>query len=415
MKLDSNVSSVPPVDDAGRQPLRIEVTTRTMLTLLLVAAACLLVVKLTPVLLMVVASLMLVGALSPVVEWLEARGSRRGVAIGLLFTVLLALVLAIITFTIPELVAQANSMIEREPALREQLAQWLSQRRAFAPLAESLRRLDYAALLGGSTRVALTLSLHAFETLAYGVGAVFLALYVMLDRDRLRGALYALVPRAHHMTLSRILLNLERIVGGYIRGQVLTCILMGVFVFTLLSVAGVRSALAIAVFAGVVDVLPYIGGLLMLAPALLATLPLGLTTVITVGVLIAVYQEIESRLLIPLVYGRALRLPSSVVLVALLAGAVLDGVSGAILALPVAAALLMLIEELRVELPGESSSPQREQQRESDERNTLEYTSRTEGLPVEKAAAVAAEIVEEAKQAGDPALTPAEPRDDDPR
>ena len=57
------------------------------------------------------------------------------------------------------------------------------------------------------------------EVVAYAVSAIFLALYIMIDRDRLRGGLFAVVPRTHHMRLSRVLVNLETIVGGYIRGQ----------------------------------------------------------------------------------------------------------------------------------------------------------------------------------------------------
>ena len=387
-------STTPPTTRAPVRLHRIEITARTFFTLLLVMATCWALVTLTPVLLMIVASLMLVGALNPVVERLEARGWRRGLSIATVFTVLVLVAILLGTLTFPALLGQGAELMQREPVLREQLAQWLSERRVTAPLAESLRRIKYGALLGDSTQVALRASIRTLEVLAYAVGAIFLSLYVMLDRDRLRGALFALVPRTHHIPLSRVLLNLERIVGGYIRGQVITSALMGVFMFVLLRSVGVESALAIAVFAGLVDVLPYIGGLLMLAPALLATLPLGPVVALTVLGLIVVYQELESRLLIPLLYGRSLRLPSSVVLVALLAGGVLYGVVGALLALPVAAAALMLLEELRVELPGETETPDKERQREADVVNEQEYTARTEGLPAQEAAAVALEMTD---------------------
>ncbi|HYW49523.1 MAG TPA: AI-2E family transporter [Gemmatimonadaceae bacterium] len=380
---------------------RIEITARTVFTTLLVVAGCWMLVKLAPVIVMVVAALMLVGSLNPTVERLEARGWKRGLAIGTVFSVLLVIAALLLTFTLPELVAQASSLMEREPVLREQLASWLSQRKVTAPLAASLRRIDYGAMMGDSSKVAIDASMRAVEILAYTFGAVFLALYVMLDRDRLRGALFAVVPRTHHIALSRILLNLERIVGGYIRGQVITCVLMGVFIFALLAIAGVKSALAIAVFAGAMDVLPYIGGLLIFGPAVLAALIVSPVTAAVVGSLILVYQEVESRLLIPMVYGRSLRLPSSVVLVALVAGTVLYGIVGAMLALPVAAAALMLIEELRVELPGESETPQKEQQREQDIVSEMEYTERTEGMPAHEAAAVAIEITDDRAKAQD--------------
>ena len=388
-------AEVEPVPAPVRARLhRIEITARTMFTLVLVLAACWLLLQLAPVLLVLVTSLMLVGSLSPAVEWLETRGVRRGFGIALVFTILLAVVLLLITLTIPEVVAQANSLMEQEPVLRERLATWLSKSRVTSSLASSLRQIKYSALLGSSTQVALTTSVRIAETVAYGVGAVFLALYMMIDRDRLRGALFATVPRALHIRLSRITLNLERIVGGYIRGQVITCVLMGVFMFILLTAFGVKSALALAVLAGVADVLPYIGIFLVLGPALLATLSLGPVVTTTVAIAILIYEEIESRLLVPMVYGRALRLPSSVVLFALLAGGTLMGIVGALLALPVAAAILMLIEELRVELPGQSESIEKEQQRERDEVSEQEYTLRTEGLPVVEAAAIAVEITE---------------------
>ena len=280
-KLTTEVAS----DTASTRPQvhRIEITTRTMLKLLVVLVTCWFVGRIAAVLLMIVAALMLVGSLNPTVERLESRGWGRGTAIAVIFAVLFVIVLLMLTVTLPELLAQGTSLIEREPVMREQVATWLSHRRMTAPLAASLRTVNYGALLGNSTQFALNASLRAVEIIAYSVGAVFLALYVMLDRDRLRGALFAIVPRAHHIALSRVLLNLERIVGGYIRGQVITCALMGVFVFALLAIAGVKSALAIAVFAGIADVLPYIGGLLIFGPAVLAALTVSAVTATVVG------------------------------------------------------------------------------------------------------------------------------------
>jgi len=113
------------------------------------------------------------------------------------------------------------------------------------------------------------------------------------------------------------------------------------------------------------------------------------------------YEEFESRVLVPMVYGRALRMPSSVVLFSLIAGATLLGIVGALLALPVAAAILMLIDELRVELPGETEQAEDEEMRKKDEHYELEYVRRTEGMPAEKAAAIAVEMAGDWKKAED--------------
>jgi hypothetical protein len=146
------------------------------------------------------------------------------------------------------------------------------------------------------------------------------------------------------------------------------------------------------VFAGVADVLPYIGGLLSVGAAVAAALPRGPAVIIVVLVLMLAYEELGSRVIIPRVYGRALRLPSSVILFSLLAGAVLLGIPGALLSLPVAAAVLMLIEELRIELPGQHEQAEDVETRERDDRGEEEYERRAEGMPAEQAAAIAVEI-----------------------
>jgi len=98
---------------------------------------------------------------------------------------------------------------------------------------------------------------------------------MMLDRDRLRGALFALVPRTSHIRLSRILVNLETIVGGYIRGQVSHLRPDGRIHVRAAYRVRYPNALVIAVFGGLADVLPYIGIFLTMGPAVAAALPFG--------------------------------------------------------------------------------------------------------------------------------------------
>ena len=93
-----------------------------------------------------------------------------------------------------------------------------------------------------------------------------------------------------------------------------------------------------------------------------------------------------------------MRLPSSVVLFALLAGGTLMGILGALLALPVAATVMMLIEELRVELPGQQEQVADTDSASGDERAEEEYERRTEGVPAEQAAAIAVEISDDRRE-----------------
>ena len=381
----------PPRKDR-RRAIRIELSPRTLVILVLLVPGLWMLNQLLPVILVLVAALIIVGTISPAVRWLEERRMRRGLGIAIVFTGLVVTTILVTTMTIPSLFAQATNLLGQEPTLRARLADWLAGSNLTSPLAELLRNLRFGDLVTVTASDAIEFSRRVSAIFAYIISSVFLALYIMIDRDRLRGGLFLVVPMSHHIRLSRVMLNLETIVGGYIRGQVITSALIAIFVFCLLTACGVANAFAIAVFAGVADVLPYIGGLLSVGAAAAAALSRSPAVIIVVLVLMLAYEQLESRVIIPRVYGHALRLPSSVILFSLLAGAVLSGIPGALLSLPVAAAVLMLIEELRVELPGQLEQAEDIEIRERDDRGEEEYERRADGMPAEQAAAIAVEI-----------------------
>ena len=378
--------------------IRIEPSRGTIVTLALLIPGLWVLKQLLPVLLVLVAALIIVGAISPLVRLLEKRHLRRCVGIAIVFIALLVVTALFITVTIPALVEQAMYLLKQEPALRERMAAWLESSQLTSPFAELLRNVRTGDLVKMAASNAIEFSSRAALVVAYILSSVFLALYIMIDRDRLRGGLFLVVPRSHHIRLSRVMMNLETIVGGYIRGQVITSSLMAVFVFVLLKACGVSNALAIAFFAGAADVLPYVGALLSVGVSVAASLSHSLAVIIVVLALMLTYEELESRVIVPRIYGHSLRLPSSVILLSLLVGGVLAGVIGALLALPVAAAARMIIEELRVELPGQQEQAEDVEIKERDDRGEQEYERRAEGMPAEQAAAIAVEISAERRE-----------------
>lgn len=379
---------------AHREPrtVQFEVSSSTLLRVALILVSLWLVVRLWPVILVFIVALLVMETLNPAVQWLEVRRVRRGFGIAILFSGLFLIAVLLLTLTIPSVLSQATALFDREPALRAHLADWLSRYHLSAPFSDWLRNLRYGGPGNTVGATALTYSLRLFEIATYGMSAMFLALYMMIDRDRLRGGLFSLVPRTHHIRLSRIMLNLETIIGAYIRGQLVTCLLIGAFTFILLTVCGVENAMALAVFAAIADVLPYIGAILSIVPAVIAALGHGPTTAIIVLAAMLAYEEFESRVLVPKIYGKALRLPPSVIFFSLMAGATLMGLLGALLALPVAATVMMLVEELRVDLPGTQELVADTVLRARDDLEEEEYKRRAEGATAEQAAAIAVEI-----------------------
>jgi predicted PurR-regulated permease PerM len=383
---------------SGSQPsprkktIRVVIAPLTMVYAVLLAGIVWMLGRLVPVILVLIAALMIVGSVSPVVQWLVSKKCSRVGGIIVVFAGLLLMFVALITLTVPTLIEQISEIVKNEASMRERVASLLASFSFTKPLVASLRSMQYSALLKSSGADVLTVSKNTLALLVYVASAFSLSLYIVLDSDRLRGAAFAMVPRSHHMRLSRILLNLQTIVGGYVRGQLVTCLCMGAFLFTLLKACGVPNALALAVFGAIADILPFIGITLTMIPAvLIAFMTSELAAVITFGGLL-LYAQVENRILVPTIYGRALRLPPSVVLFSLLVGGALYGIIGALLALPVAAALLMLLDEMRLDMPGEERSAESKEQKVQDANSDAEYERRTEGMSAEDAAGIAVEI-----------------------
>ena len=361
--------------------VRFEISPRSIAWILATIVGVWLFLQLRAIVVLLVVALVFAGTFNPLVEWLERRGIKRLYALTLLFVALLLATSLLIFLTVPPFFEQLAQIVRDAPHHREQLIALLGQRDFTAPLA---RALQHAGLEQTFTRIENSLVAYtpeALTALGWAVTTLFLSFYLLGDGKRMQGAVYAVVPRDYHMRLARILQNLEAIVGGYMRGQLITSAAIGVFTYLLLVICGVPNALSLALLAAVVDVIPFIGGLLATAPAVLVALSQGLPTGLVVLLALVLYQEFENRVLVPRVYGRALRLAPATVVLALLAGSILLGVIGALLALPIAAGLQMILAELRVELPGDDSDDRSEQARDAKTEATYERMSAGASAP----------------------------------
>jgi predicted PurR-regulated permease PerM len=325
--------------------------------------------------LVLLVALILAGTFNPLVEQMEKRGIARMYALILLFLALSAIAALLLFLTIPPVIEQVTQMVHDAPALRTRLIAFLNERGVTVPLAHIVQNAGIEQTFARIEQNLMGYSSRAVMLVGYGATTLVLSFYLLADGKRAQGAVYAIVPRDYHMRLARIIQNMETIVGGYMRGQLITSTAIGVFTFLLLLVCRVPNALSLALFAALTDVIPFIGGLLIIPLAVLGALPRGLAVAGVVLVAFGVYMEFESRILVPRVYGRVLRLSPTMVILALVAGGTLMGVMGALLALPIAAGLLMILEELRVEMPGDDSIDRAESAKQAKTEATYEQMS----------------------------------------
>lgn len=382
--------------EATKTHLRIEVAPRTIFLVFGILGAIWIFDQLRTVLAVVTVALIMVGTFDPVVAWLEKKGFKRGRALVLVFSVAALAFVGVVILMVPPLVSQLLDVVSDAPKIRERVLETLTQYEWAKPLSQTIKDLPLENAGAKVGEWAITFSTSFLTFIGYGISTLFLAIYMLADPARSKGLLFSMVPRNHHIKLARILIELKVIVGGYMRGQLITSLSIAVFVFVLLTVLGADNALAIALFAGLTDIIPFVGGYVASTPVILAVTPQGPTTTIIVFVLMFLYQEFESRILVPRVYGRVLRLPPAIVVVALLVGGTLAGILGALVALPIAAGLQMLIRELRLDLPGEVT--QADTVKELDEKATFVYEHLAEGVPAAEASQIADNLATIVKQ-----------------
>lgn len=376
--------------------VRHEISLRSLFTVIGIAAGGWLLVQIWPIILLLVIALILAGTLSPILTWLQGHRIPRSIALGLILLVLVVATAGFGALVIPALVTQVSMLATNAPGIQTQLADYLASVRVLAGSAGAIRRIQLQQLLEPLAASALSVAGAAVQVVILGLTTMVLTVYLLADPQRVKGFAFALLPRHFHLRTARILLEMQAVVGGYVRGQALTSLLMGVFVFIALVVVGTPAPLALAVFAALADLVPFVGGVLVLAPVILATSAQGLVPTVIVTVLILAYMQVEGNVLIPRIYGQTLRLTPLAVVLALLIGGQLLGIVGALLALPLAASIRVLIEQLRIDLPGEH--PGEDTQRILDAEAEAVYAEQTEGISALHAVAVATSLVEQAQE-----------------
>ena len=391
-----------PATDSSIRTVRHELSMRSLFSLLAILAGLWLIWRLWQIVLLIVIALVLAGTISPVVDWLEHHRIKRNWGLAIVLLALLGVITGIGAIVVPSLVSQVSSLIASVPAMQTRVLSYVSRIPTLAHATQSFQAMRVEQLLAPVGTYALAIASGTATVIVLGLTTVVLAFYFLADAERVKGFFFALLPRRFHLRSARILLDMETVVGGYVRGQALTSVLIAIFTFVILWIAGTPNPVALAVVAAFADLIPFIGGVLVILPAGLATLGQGILPTIVICVALIIYMQLESHILVPRIYGQVLRLSPLVVVIALLIGGELMGIVGALLALPAAAGIRVVIEQLRIELPGEQ--PVETPLHQLDAQAEARYAQQAEGVSAVDAAEIATTIAEQ-EQAQELVLT----------
>ena len=319
----------------------------------LVGLGLLLVYLAWQVLTWVLVAVVLACALNPAVEAFVERGLSRGYAVGLVFVLALLLMVGVGFLIVPPLVTQVSEFITAVPDFVDDLTRgqgplgWLQDD---YQIVDRIREMIEAQGAGGVLGLSLPVLDIARSVVTVVVGAItiiFLTFFMLLEGPRtIRGALDLLAPRSR-VRWERVSNDIYRTISGYVTGNLLISLVAGITSATVLFGIGSEFAIALGLLVGILDLIPLAGA--TLAAIIVSTVVLfetnWLRALIVIGFFLA-YQQLENHVLQPLVYGRTVQLSPLTVLLAVLIGAQLAGVLGALMAIPVAGSLLAIAREL---------------------------------------------------------------------
>lgn len=361
---EAEIAAMPPpgatlTGDGGvlPRPTRPQVTPSTVLaiafTLLALALALFLGYQLRQLLRWLFITLFLAVALNPVVDWLQRHRIRRGLAIGLVYLGLVLVIAGLSALVFPPLVQQVRELTDYVIGLFQQpggvngAIEDLANQYGLGSYVNTLR--DQVQGLPGQlssvTGPLLTVTRGVVSSITAFVSILLLTFFLLLDGKQFVEAGLNLFAANQRPRLRRILGESAKAVYGYLGGNLFISLICGIGVFIVLTILRMPYAVALALVVGLLDLLPLVGATLGAVVVVLVGLFVDPVKGLIILVYFVVYQQVENNLLQPLVYGRSVKLHPIAVFLAVLAGGELLGILGALLAIPVAEIIRILIAE----------------------------------------------------------------------
>jgi predicted PurR-regulated permease PerM len=306
-------------------------------------------------------ALFLAMALSPAVDWLQRKGiRRRGYAVALTALAVAALIGLIAWAVVPPLVNQVNDFAVKVPDYIDDLTKGRGRFGFLETKYHIVERVRDQVREGGASKVfglsgtAISITKSVLTMVVAVITIIALTYFMLLEGPMWLERFYSLFAPATQTRLRSIFGDIAKAVAGYVTGNLFISLIAGVTSGLALWILDVPFALALGLLVAILDLVPLVGA--TIAAIIVTTVTFLSTDTVWAGiamiVFFVVYQQIENQLLQPLVYGRTVQLSPLAVLVAVLIGASLAGVLGALGAIPFAGAVQVLILDWRAHRAG---------------------------------------------------------------
>lgn len=287
----------------------------------------------------------LVAAFYPLVDRLEKARIPRVVSVTIIYFLFLGILVGMGFLIIPPVVIQLQELSNNLPYFVHKVSPQLY---SYRDILQSSQQ--------GLTQLSQTFSSFSARLYSTTIGFVsgivsiitilVVSFYLLLDTASVKKFLVSIFPVAQKEWIIEAGKKITTKMGAWLGGQFLLGMIIGILDLAILSIFGVPYALTLALWGGLTEVIPFIGPWLGGIPAVVVALSLSPWKAVGVGIAYIIVQQLESQLLAPRVMGKAVGLSPVIIIFAILVGAKLYGLIGIILAIPAAAAIAVLVQEL---------------------------------------------------------------------
>jgi len=302
-------------------------------------------------------SIIFAAAVDPWVDWLQIKKIPRAVSVLFIYLVLLAVLSLVIVMMIPPITEQIGQLVSSFPQYYEKISIGINSLKDQAS--------DSATAIGNNSIVTALQSLT--QTLAQTTKSIFVTItgifggfmsllvvlvmtfYLVVEENALKKFVKFVTPYKYRSYTMSLIERMELKIGLWLRGQLVLCLVVGILVYFLLLIFGVKYALLLALIAGILEIIPYLGPWLSAIPAVIVA---SSDSFIKVIIVIAIYlfvQQIENSIIVPRVMHKIVGLNPIIVIMSILIGVKLGGVVGGLLGVPVAAAISVYFSDIMKE------------------------------------------------------------------
>lgn len=303
------------------------------------------------VVLILLLAILLATAIGPLVDRLRQGRLTHGMGVLVVYGAIMLAIGLPLYILIPSVVAQATTLGQRLPAYLQSLQQYATR---LQPLA--LREAVLSALASATQSMSAPAAPQGQQIVQYGATAAHtiflfvtifvLAFYWLVERESIKVGLMRALPPGPARSLDSIWTEVEVRLGGWVRGQIILMICIGVMSGVAYGIVGLPSAVLLGVVAGVVEIVPMVGPFLAFAPAVVIAFTIDPTKGVITLCCAAVIQQFESNILVPRVMGHSVGISPLTVLLGILVGGALYGLPGTFMAVPIAASLQVILSHL---------------------------------------------------------------------